>query len=184
MQTQHTIRSIIVRGAGLALIASMLLAASAYPGSAALADGGAWIGVVPSELQVPVDGVGTTDIKVDNISNLYGAEFHLSFNPACVQVKGDADPSTPGIQIPVGPLFTGGNAFVGKNDADNAAGKVDFVATLKHPAMPVTGNGVVASINWTVKCASALTFTSTKLGDVNGIPIVHTVGNGDRKSVV
>jgi len=169
----------LTRTAGLALVALVLLATAAQPVGIARAEPGAWIGVVPDTLQIAVDSSGVNEIKVGDVINMYGVEFHLAFNPACVQVKGDADPSTPGIQIEVGSLLSGSDAFVAKNDVDNAKGTIDFVATLKHPAMPVTGGGTVARITWTAKCASTLKLSGTKLGDVNGLPINPAVKNGN-----
>ena len=178
MSAQRTIKWDVLRWMGLAALLVVCGVLLARPGGVTLAQAGAWIGVVPDNLQITVDGDGVNEVKVGDVNDLYGVEFHLTFDPACVQVKGDADPSTPGIQIQVGSLLSGPNAFVARNEANNANGTIDFVATLRRPANPVTGGGAVARITWTAKCKSDLILSNTKLGDFNGQAIPHIAKNG------
>ncbi len=97
----------------------------------------------PLTVQLAPEAQVTVSIIVQDVADLYGAEFHLSFDPAIAQVV-DADASRPGVQIQAGAWFNDG--FVAINKADNAAGTVDFAVTLVNPAEPVSGSGVLATI--------------------------------------
>jgi hypothetical protein len=92
----------------------------------------------------------------------------------------DADPTRPGVQIGIGTIFTGPNAFVALNGVDNTAGAINFTAVLRAPAVPFSGTGQVAVINWVGEGAgsSALTLSSTQLSTPSGQAIAHSVGNG------
>ena len=91
---------------------------------------------------------GVISIRIDNVQNLYGVEFHLKFDPNVVQVV-DADSSKPGVQIAPGDWLK--NTFVAVNKVDNTAGTIDFAVTLLNPAPPISGSGVVATITFSAK---------------------------------
>lgn len=91
---------------------------------------------------------GSISIRVDNAQNLYGLEFHLSFDPNIVEVV-DADSSKPGVQLEAGGWLKGGFAAV--NKADNAKGTIDYAVTLLNPAPPINGGGIVATISFKAK---------------------------------
>jgi hypothetical protein len=105
---------------------------------------------------------GVMAIRVESVESLYGAEIHLTFDPAMLEVV-DADAAAPGIQVKPGDLLKDGFAAV--NKADNAAGKIDFAATLLNPAMPVSGSGNVATVTFRAKAngSSALKIVSALL---------------------
>jgi len=84
------------------------------------------------------------DIVLDNVVDLYGAEVHLRFDPAILQVQ-DADSNTPGEQIAPGEEFSKGRGFVALNRFDNKRGTIDLAATLVNPAEPLQGRLVLAS---------------------------------------
>jgi hypothetical protein len=98
----------------------------------------------------PADGVATgqsvtVDIVAEGVSNLYGAEVHLRFDPAVVQLA-DADPEAEGVQLIPGSLLDPAKGFVVANEADNQAGTAVFAITLVNPAPPVEGGGVLAQV--------------------------------------
>jgi len=103
------------------------------------------VAIVPPELKLASGEEGTTEIQIQNVSNLFGVDFELTFDPNVVEVV-DADPSTPGTQIAVGDVFTDQDHFNGVNLVQN--GVISFAATLKRPALPFTGTGTLASITW------------------------------------
>lgn len=86
------------------------------------------------------------EIVLDNVVNLYGAEAHLAFDPAILQVQ-DADPETPGEQIALGKAFRERNHFVAVNRIDNQKGTIDLVVTLVNPAEPLQGRLVLATFS-------------------------------------
>jgi hypothetical protein len=118
-------------------------------------------------------------IKIDDVANLAGAEVHLSFDPAVVEVI-DADPASAGVQIAPGQLIAAD--FVAVNNADNASGVVDYgVVQIDRPE--VTGSGILASIGLRGKAAgtSPIAFRSVAaapdglwLSDSAGRPIPTT----------
>ncbi len=100
---------------------------------------------------LPLDGAATTgqammvDVVAEGVSNLYGAEIHLRFDPSMVRLE-DADPNQEGMQLMPGTLLQPAQGFVVANRADNQAGTAVFAVTLVNPAPPVAGKGVVARI--------------------------------------
>ena len=88
----------------------------------------------------------TVDIVLDDVVDLYGAEVHLTFDPAILQVQ-DADANTPGEQIAPGEEFSKGRGFVALNRFDNNRGTIDLAATLVNPAEPLQGRLVLGSFS-------------------------------------
>jgi len=89
-----------------------------------------------------VEGGAQIEIVVEAVERLYGAEVHLSFDPAVGQVV-DADPDFPGINPEPGEQFPKGKAFAALNQADNDLGKVDLAYTLLNPAPAIKTNSLV-----------------------------------------
>lgn len=139
--------------------------------------------VSPAFKEIAPGGTGTTEVKVADVANLYGVQFRVSFDPSVVQVV-DADPNTAGVQMGVGSLFTGKNHYVARNSANNTTGVGEFVVTLVAPAVPITGSGTLAIVNWQgVKAGqSAITLTLTGLAPAS-LPICHTIENGSLRVV-
>jgi hypothetical protein len=102
----------------------------------------------PPTLGLQPNGQATMTLMVENAQDLYGAEFHLTFDPNVVEVV-DADAAKPGLQIQSGDWLT--NTFVAVNQTDNAAGKIDYAVTLLNPAPPMSGSGVLAVITFKAK---------------------------------
>ena len=75
-------------------------------------------------------------VRVDNVTDLYGLGFSITFDPAVLRVR-DADPrpSAPGVQIRPGDFLDPFNQFVVVNQADNTLGRIEFAAT-QTPARP------------------------------------------------
>lgn len=87
-------------------------------------------------------------IRVDNAQDLYGIEFQVRFDPKIIQVE-DADSSADGVQIEVGEWLADG--FVAANQVDNKKGTILYAATLLNPAPPLSGDGAVATIQFSAK---------------------------------
>jgi hypothetical protein len=113
----------------------------------ALAQERAQVYILPPS-EAPVTGQPVTvDVIAEDVSNLYGAEIHLSFDPTMVRLE-DADPQQDGVQITPGSLLAPDQGFVVANTSDNAAGTAVFAITLVNPAPPVDGGGVVARLTF------------------------------------
>lgn len=135
---------------------------------------GATVRLVPTQ-----EGENTiaVAIRIENVTRLYGAEVHLTFDPARLQVQ-DADPDQEGVQIQAGDFPS--PDFVVQNQADNAEGTVDYAATQLAPREPVDGSGVLATItvNGKPEDISALTFAEVKLANPDGQQIPSQTAYG------
>lgn len=128
----------------VALLLVILLFSLAVP---ALAQERAQVYILPPA-EAPVTGQPVTvDVVAEGVSNLYGAEIHLSFDPTVVRLE-DVDPQQDGVQLTPGSLLPPDQGFVVANTSDNDAGTAVFAITLVNPAPPVDGGGVVARLTF------------------------------------
>jgi hypothetical protein len=116
-------------------------------------------------------------IHIENATRLYGAEVHLAFDPARLEVQ-DADPDTEGVQIQAGDFPS--PDFVVQNQADNVKGTIDYAATQLAPREAVDGSGILATvtIKGKDKGTSSLTFVGAKLADPDGQEIPSQTVDG------
>lgn len=129
----------------------------------------AWADPSVSILATPDPAVqGSTvgiDILVSGISDLYGYQFSLNFNPAILQVLGVTEGSF---------LSTAGSTFGSVGTIDNTAGQISYIANTLLSAVPgANGSGVLAHIDFNVTAvgSSALSFSdalflNSNLGDI------------------
>jgi hypothetical protein len=132
----------------------------------------------PLSLELMPDRRGNVAIIVENVQDLYGLEVHLAFDPDVVEVV-DADPTTVGVQLELAGWWKGG--FVAVNRADNQYGRIDFAATLLHPALPASGKRVVAIITFAARKAgvSALSIEAAILSTQDAETIPYTQQQGE-----
>ncbi len=100
----------------------------------------------------PVDAPDNTlvlDIFAENVTDLYGAEFRLTYDPTVVSVQ-DFKPEQEGIQIEPGTLLPADKGFVVANQVNETEGTVTFAMTLLNPAPPVTGGGPLARVTFNI----------------------------------
>jgi hypothetical protein len=128
--------------------------------------------IEPPEATFPVNTTFTVDIMVAGVTDLYGVELELSFDPALVVVV-DADPSKSGIQIQ--PRDCPSPDFEALNDVNNITGTINYAVTSLSPSPPCNGGGVVASITFQGLAAgiSPVHFVHYLLSDtdLNPIPV-------------
>ena len=86
-------------------------------------------------------------IGITNAENFYGFELQISYDPTKVQVV-DGDPSKAGIQLIPGDMYEVGQGFLVASEADNEAGKAQFVFTLLAPAPPLVGDGTLVTVEF------------------------------------
>jgi len=157
----------------LAVLAALLPAS-------VMAQGGTVISFSPSLVVADVGDMVNIDLVITDASDLYGAEVHISFDPALLQVLDD-DPAEPGVQILPGSLFPKSDpSYIVQNIADNTAGTLDFAITLLAPEAPLNGSGTLATVRFAAQAAGTaqLEWTSTLLADQNGQAIAHTTTDG------
>ena len=107
----------------------------------------------------------TIAISLENITNMYGLEVTLAFNPAILQVQDDK-PGTVGVQIQPGEFPNPESYFVAQNAADNSAGTVAYAVSLLSPSPAATGSGVVARIRFKALAAGTSSITISHLAIV------------------
>lgn len=163
----------------------------ASPGltSPALAEGqpllATTITIVPTPATAQGCGTVYVDVWVNDVVDLYAADFRISFDPARLEVV-DADPGTPGVQIQLLNGFLKPD-FPVKRDADNTAGTIWYAVTQLNPTPPANGSGALARITFRAKAtglaSASLHFTYTKLAELGGIQIPATAVDGSVDTV-
>jgi LysM repeat protein len=163
------------------VLATMLLTV-AIPGAAGSAAvvkaDGTQVLLDPSTTTLPVGGVAAVDIKIVGVTNLYGVEVRLSFDPTKLSVQ-DAVQFQTGIQIQPGTLPNPSDGFVAVNSVDNAAGTIVYAITLLAPAAPVSGSGTLARITFRGLANGQVNviFTAVSLLDNLTQPLTTSTGN-------
>jgi len=112
---------------------------------AGVAQEGTIISFSPETLDLATGDTGTLEIRVENVAQLAGAEVHLTFDPALLEIV-DADPETEGAQIAHGDFLS--PDFVVQNIADPSAGVIDYAITCMPLDKAVSGSGVLARITF------------------------------------
>ena len=124
------------------------------------------LGFWPGFRFLSVGQTGTLEVRASGMASLYGGEFVIHYDPTALEVL-DVDPNLEGIQIEVGEVFGGADAFVALNWVDSAEGAIHFAATLLEPAAPIQGSANLA--RFTVRALrpvpTMLRFGSTTLLD-------------------
>lgn len=111
-------------------------------------------------------------VRINDVTNLYGAEVIVSFDPTILEVVDADGNSGNGIQIENAGMLSE-RIWVARNEADNTAGTAHYAVTLLNPAPPVTGSGDFIRIYFRAKAAetSTLHFSYTKLAEQGGVEI-------------
>jgi hypothetical protein len=133
--------------------------------------------VDPQELRIKVGEEATVDLAIEQVSELYGIEVHLTFDPDVLQIL-DADASQEGVQIEPGTLPL--PDFVVQNAADNQQGIIDYASTQLPPNEPGAGDGVIARIRLKAlrPGTTQLQFDRFLLADTGGGSIAAASRNG------
>jgi hypothetical protein len=121
----------------------------------------------------------TVEIRILGVTNLYGAEVHLTFDPTIVHVV-DADPSTPvTVQVALGDFPYPDS--VAQNLANNTTGTIDVAVAQTLPRPPCNGDGTLCTITFEALQwgTSPVHFVSALLADTNGLVIPSTTSDGE-----
>ncbi len=152
----------------LIILLSAILSSMTFARNVILNGGLLWLNPASSST-----GVGETQdivIQLDNVTNVYGTDVALSFDPTILGVV-DADSGTPEVEI-----FTGTCPepdLVIFNEADNSTGTINYVLTQVKPTVPCDG-GTVATIRFEclAEGTGLISFTNSVISDpdFNEIP--------------
>lgn len=96
----------------------------------------------PEVLILDPGNTGILTLSVGDARGLFGAEVHVSFDPAMIEVI-DANTSTEGVQATLGALLS--PDFVVLNRADNVASTIDIALTQVRPTLASEGDGTLLS---------------------------------------
>jgi hypothetical protein len=142
-----------------------------------------WIAAAEASTIV-IDGCGYVDvtIRLNNVEDdLYALDLGLTFDKSMVEVV-DMDAVAAGVNlVPVAPWA----AHVVSNQADNAAGTIQFISSLYNSETPMNGSFDVATIRLRAKGlgASTIAFTRAELSDRDGYlvgaPVIYGGPNVD-----
>ena len=139
------------------------------------------VSVQPSTQTIGTGDTAIVEIQVSNVSDLFGADLSIRFDPAVLQVV-DANPLVPGVQVEPGAFLdiSGGKGFVVKNEADNTTGVISYAATLLSPASPVSGTGPIARIAFqgVAPGTGSIKLESVQLSDSSANPIQADTKDG------
>jgi hypothetical protein len=165
--------------AGQLRLLGLALWLALWPAQPVWAQGGpAIVRPEPKLLNVGQGQVETLEILLENAQDVYGIDVRASFDPAVVEVV-DADPSRDGIQMTPGSFVK--PDFMVRNVADNEAGTLQYVITQVNPSEPVTGTGVILSVQFRGKVLgqqSELTIGFVEIADRRGVKLSVQGQNG------
>ncbi len=142
------------------------------------ADGSTTVSIAPASQEIFLGGTDVTDVLVEDVTDLYGFEFEIAFDPAILEVV-DADPGKAGVQIQPGDFLS--PDWLLENSVDNDNGSIAYALCQLNPSPPQSGDGVLASITWRGKImgTSPITLTYVQLGAPRGVPIPASTQDGE-----
>jgi hypothetical protein len=128
------------------------------------------IGFDPADpVEVCTDPI-TIDIDITDVTNLYGYEFRVLYDPAVITASGAFIDTWYNSSIGFKPFGWQGNCV---------AGVCQFAVTLLAPTPPVSGSGPIASITMSAvgSGSSDLTITDVVFADPDGFQIPVDIAN-------
>jgi hypothetical protein len=131
----------------------------------------------PLVFEVGLGEVKTLNILLENANSVYGIELYGQFDAQAVEVV-DANPGKNLVQMAPGTIPK--PDFVVRNLANNTTGTFEYATTQLSPTLPMSGNGVVVSIQVRGKRLGESTFTISPVivADIDGTTLPVTIQNG------
>ena len=129
--------------------------------------------VAPAVSELEVGEVVTLEVRVEQVSNLYGYEVYLDYDPRLLQAVDAA--GRPVDQVELGTFFAAD--LVLQNAVDPAAGRVSVVAS-NMGSEPASGSGTLFTLRFKVLqrgvATVAIDADDTILADSEGMSIPYT----------
>ncbi len=160
------------------LFTLVLLLAAAGVMPAAAQTPRAELSIIPGEGQTVKGEILEVGVQIKNVTDLYGMDMTLNFDPAVVEVV-DANPGMDGVQVSLGTFLDPGMLLI--NRADNAAGRINFVMTQMNPSEAKSGSGLLLVVRLRgVKegASSGISFGQVLLSTRDGMPVEFTFVDG------
>ena len=151
-------------GAGMVL-AGVIVTTLAARGWAS----GAAVSVDPPEAVIlGTTGAGETDVRVQEVEDLYGYQLELHYDPAIVSAE----------SIKLGPFIS--PDWVLNQEIDNTTGVIALAVSQRHATPPRDGEGRLAQVSWRGQSpgTSPLTLLGVKLAEPGGVQIPVDVESG------
>jgi hypothetical protein len=160
-----------VRQAAQLTIACLVICflGNSLPVAIGWADDGTTVSIDPPSRAGFVGVTTTTDVRVEDVANLYGFEFQISFDQTVVE----------GVQIEPGGFLS--PDWILESNVDNENGIIAYALSQMSPSEPQSGDGALATITWRGKAegTSPIQFTYMLLGAPGGVPITATTQDGE-----
>ena len=131
----------------------------------------------PLSAQVEEGDTVTVDIVVENVTDLYGAQVQLEYDPTLVTVL-DANENMAGVQVEPGTFLS--PDFIAQNEVDLTAGRISYAVSQQAPHDAVDGSGTLATITFQGEQigVSALVFVQVILSAPGGVEIQTSTQDG------
>ncbi len=136
------------------------------------------VSIAPASQEIFLESTGVTDVLVENVTDLYGSQFEITFDPTLVEVV-DTDPIKTGVQIQPGDFLS--PDWLLDNIVDNDNGIIAYALSQMNPSPPQSGDGVLATITWRGKAegTSPIHFNNVHLSAPGGVPITASAQDGE-----
>jgi hypothetical protein len=123
--------------------------------------------LTPATQTIAVGQTTTVTLQVQNVTDLYGYQVEIAFDPAVVEVI-DADPAKTGVQAALGSFLK--PDFVFRNEANNTLGTFVCAVSQLAPSTAVSGSGTLLTLSFRGKAdgVSSVRFTSLMLANMDG----------------
>lgn len=119
------------------------------------------VSIVPPSAVILEPGEATTDVVVEDVSDLYGFELQASFDPTVVEAK----------DIQVGQFLS--PDWVLEKSIDNDRGAIALALSQRSPSPPRSGDGVLFTVQWGSRAGgqTPVSLSYAKLAGPDGAPI-------------
>ena len=160
---------ILILCLGSLVLRAVISEGAIIPGEEAIAALATTVRVSPSSQTIPVEDTTTVDITIEDVTDLYGYELHLSFTASVLEVQ----------SIQRGSFLPSGG-WEAQNTYNNDAGTIDYTYSLMGAPSGEDGDGVLLQITFRGKAGGtgSIQFTTVKLSDSNANSISHSTAPG------
>jgi hypothetical protein len=143
----------------------------------AWAQEGATVRADPLSLEIGAGSTAELHILVEDVTDLYGFEFEITFDPTVLEVV-DADPAREGVQIRPGDFLSPDWEL--ENTVDNEGGTIAYALSQRSPSEPVSGDGILTVITWRGKAVgtSPITLAHVLLAAPGGVEVPANAEDG------
>jgi hypothetical protein len=132
----------------------------------------------PASAQVQVGAEIEVQVRMENVSELYGLDLRLRFDPALIEIV-DVNSDMDKAQVIEGTFPY--PDFLVRNEADNSAGTIWYAVTQLNPREPVSGSGTMMTIRLRGRAVGTayLDVNAATFVDNNGLELSVALSSGE-----